>query len=418
MSDLRKKLASGIAAGALLLNLATPAFAGITIEVSGNGSDSENEVELEYEHEVEVTQSNYADVQNEIKAEASTGENEAEDNTGGNVEVESGDATTKVTVTNSLNSNVAKVDACCVGDVEAKISGNGTDSENEIELELENEVKVDQYNDALVINNVDAEAETGENEAEDNTGGSVKVTSGNAETTVAVSNNANHNSAWVTGSGDGGSLTALITGNGSDSENEIELELENETKIDQDNYADILNEIDAEAETGENEAEDNTGGEVEVESGDATVDVTVDNWVNFNWADVDACGCLEDILAKVSGNGTDSENEIEAEIEFETKADQYNDFDCKGEIKDACADVKAEAETGENEAEDNTVAPDEDPTISSGDASSTVEVTNSANSNVYGELPEDGPEWPWEGLSFNLNFSFDLQDLLAALLGD
>lgn len=417
MNDLKKKVASAIAAGTLLLNLATPAFAtSLTLEVSGNGSGSDNEVELEYEQEVTVNQTNFADVQNTIKVEAETGGNEAEDNTGGDVAIETGDATTNVTVSNTLNSNVAHVDACCFGDVSATISGNGSDSENEIELELENEVKVLQLNDALVINNVDAESETGENEAEDNTGGSVKIETGNASTTVSVSNAANSNSAWVSGgNGSGGSLSAIISGNGSDSDNEIELELENETEVNQTNLADIQNDVKVEAETGDNEAEDNTGGDVEISTGDATADVTVDNLVNFNWADIDGCGCLSEILAKVSGNGANSENEIEAELETELTANQLNDFDCKGDITDACADVDAELSTGDNEAEGNTQG-GEDPTIETGDADATVEVNNSGNSNVFGDVPDPEVEWPW-GFDFNFNFSFSLEDLLAALLG-
>ena len=76
MNDLKKKVASAIAAGTLLLNLATPAFAtSLTLEISGNGSDSNNEVELEYEQEVTVNQTNLAEVQNTIKVEAETGGN-------------------------------------------------------------------------------------------------------------------------------------------------------------------------------------------------------------------------------------------------------------------------------------------------------------------------------------------------------
>jgi len=417
MNDLKKKVASAIAAGTLLLNLATPAFAtSLTLEVSGNGSDSDNEVELEYEQEVTVTQTNVANVLNDVKVEAETGGNEAEDNTGGDVEIETGDAEANVTVSNTLNSNVAHVDACCLGDVTAKISGNGSDSDNEIELELENEVEVTQANEANVWNYVDVEAETGENEAEDNTGGSVKIGTGNATTTVSVSNAANSNSAWVSGgSGSGGSLSALILDNGSDTDNEIELELENETELTQGNLANILNDVDVEAETGDNEAEDNTGGPVEISTGDATVDVTVDNLVNFNWADIDGCGCLEDILAKISGNGADSDNEIEAELESELEVTQANDFDCKFTDKDACAKVDAELSTGDNEAEGNTQG-GEDPTIETGDANADVEVNNSGNSNVFGDVPDPELEWPW-GFDFNFNFSFDLEDLLAALLG-
>jgi hypothetical protein len=206
----------------------------------------------------------------------------------------------------------------------------------------------------------------------------------------------------------------LITGNGSDSDNELDLELENEVKLEQNNWADILNDVEVKSQTGDNEAEDNTGGEVEIETGDATADVTVDNMVNFNWADIDGCGCLEDLLAKISGNGTDTDNKIKAELESELKAEQNNDFDCKGEIRDACAEVDVDLETGDNEAEDNTLGGD-DPAIETGDADADVEVSNSGNSNVFGSVPELELDFPWFDL--NLNISIDLEDLLDALLG-
>jgi hypothetical protein len=417
MSDYRKKITSAVAAGALLLNLVTPAFAGVTIEISGNGDNTENEVEFEHENEVKVTQTNVANVLNDVKAEAKSGDNEANYNVGGDVEINAGKDTTDVPVNNTLNTNVAKVDACCEGDVEAKIHGNGPDTDNEIELELENEVEIKQANQADVWNYIEAEAESGDNEAEGNVGGGVKITSGHAKSTVAVSNTANSNSAWVAGKGNGGKLSAIISENGPDSDNEIELELENEVELLQGNLANILNDVEAEADSGDNKAEENVGGDVVIEAGDATVDVTVDNLVNFNWADVDGCGCIEDILAKIHGNGPDAENEIEVELETETEVEQANDFDCKFTEKDACASVKAEAESGDNKAKDNVEGDDKDPSIESGDASSTVEVNNSGNSNVFGDLPEDHDDDAWEGFHFNFNFSFDLEDLLDALLG-
>ena len=417
MTDLKKKFASAIAAGALLVNLSTPAFASsYEFVVTGNGSESDSEVKFEQENEVTVNQSNYADVTNDVKVYANTGENSAEDNTGGDVEIKTGDSDTTVAVSNTLNSNVAQVDACCAADVTAKISGNGEESDNDIDLELENEVKVNQYNDADVKNYVETKSETGENEAEGNTGGDVTIKTGNADTTVTVATLANSNSAWVTGGdGEGGSVSAIIADNGSDSDNEIELELENETDLDQSNYADILNDVEVRAESGENEAEDNTGGEVEIKTGDVTADVTVDNMANFNWADIDGCGCLEDLLAKINDNGEESDNEIKAELENEQDVNQYNDLDCSDEEKDACAEVEVKLDSGENEAEDNTQGDGEDPTIKTGDAGADVDVENTGNSNVFGGDHEFEWEMPW-GFDFNLNLSFNLEDLLGALM--
>jgi hypothetical protein len=412
--EFKKKLFSSLAAGAMLLYTVTPVAAGITLEVSGNGSDSDSEIKYEQENEVEVTQVNEAEVLNDVEVKVDTGDNEAEDNTNGDVKIKTGDAETNVTVSNTLNSNVAEVETCCTGDVEAKISGNGTDSDNEIKLELENETEVEQYNAATVLNYVEAKSDTGDNEAEDNTGGEVEIKTGDAVTNVSVSTAANTNSAWVMGEGDGGSLSAMISDNGSDTDNEMKLELEDETELLQTNAAEILNDVEVKSDTGDNEAEDNTGGKTEIETGDAMADVSVDNMANFNSADIDGCGCLEDVLAKIHGNGTDSDNEIKAELESEKEVEQYNDLDCKGEIKDACAEVEVKLDTGDNEAEDNTLGGD-DPAIETGSAEADVDVSNSGNSNVYGSSSESEWEMPW-GFDFNFNFSFDLDDLMDALM--
>ena len=69
--DLKRKVATGIATGALLANVVAPmAFAGTTIEISGNGSGSENWVETTQSSNTTVTQNNVAEVQNIVEAEA------------------------------------------------------------------------------------------------------------------------------------------------------------------------------------------------------------------------------------------------------------------------------------------------------------------------------------------------------------
>lgn len=402
MTNFKKQIITAAATGAMLLNIATPALAGTTITVSGNGSYSDNEVDIEQENKTEVNQWNEADVQNEVKVTSNTGDNKAEDNTGGNVKIDTGDSTSKVTVNNNLNSNAADVDCCQAnGDTTVEVSGNGTDSDNNVWLDNENKVDVDQTNKAKVDNDVNVDSNTGDNDAEDNTGGNVEILTGDTDTTVKVNTSANSNWAKVGGSSNGGSLTAKILGNGEDSDNEIDLELENNVYLDQWNEADVENDVDVDSETGDNDADDNTGGDVIIDTGDATTKVIVDNMVNFNAADVD-CGCvLDDIDAKVSGNGTDSDNEIELELEGKTDADQTNKFDCAGQ--DACSDVEVDSDTGDNDAEDNTGPVDSDPSIETGDADTEVHVDNSGNSNAFGvdlgdlDLPN--------GLS--LNFSFD-----------
>ena len=404
---LKKQIISILASGAVLLQATIPAFADTTLVISGNGADSENEVEIKLNQSTVVTQNNDATIDNHVNASSDTGDNEAEENTGGDVSISTGDATTDVNVQNTVNSNAASVDCCGNNNVDVLISGNGADSENEVEVKdgKDSGVEVYQKNVADVKNHVDADSNSGDNEAEENTGGDVSIETGDASATVAVSTTANANLAQVGGNGSTPTMSLRILDNGADSENEIELDLDGGVLLTQDNDAEVKNKVDADADTGDNEAEENTGGDVSIETGDATVDVTVDNMVNFNWADVD-CGCLYDLLAKVAGNGVDSENEIEAKLGGDLEVFQDNVAD---KLKN---DVDADADSGDNEAEENTGDVEgSDPSIVTGDADTTVEVGNAGNSNSYGaDVPADFPE-----VGFNFNVSLSWAQLMALL---
>lgn len=421
MNKFQKSLASAVAAGALLLNGLMPVLGATTIVISGNGSDSYNKADVDLQSTTNVQQSNNADVYNNVDVDASTGDNDAKDNTGGEVAIETGDADVNVEVSNVLNSNSAEVDCCPGGDVDVLIDNNGSDSKNKVYLDMNSggennaNVAVRQANNAQVKNIVDAEAETGDNDADDNIGGDVSIKTGDADTSVKLSTAANTNSAKVGGNGQGSSLSAIISGNGTDTYNKIDLDLESATWFLQSNFADIYNDVDAEAETGDNDAKDNTGGEVAITTGDADTDVTVDNMVNFNWAEGD-CGCLyEDLLVKIVDNGSDTTNKIEALLASELGVLQDNCTKEGSPLKDCEIDnfVDADADSGDNKVEDSTDGDDNDPSIETGDADATVELENSGNSNVYGSTPD----WEFPDFDLDLHFSFDLNDLLDWLMG-
>src|SRR3990167_2963478 len=388
MTNLQKKIATITATAALLVNTALPVLAGTTIEISGNGTYSDNDATVSLGQSTTVVQSNFSDVYNRVDADADTGDNDANDNTGGEVSVETGDASVDVRVSNALNSNTAG-------------------------LKMGSSTELYQENVADVTNKVYADADTGGNDAEDNTGGSVSVETGNASVKVDLATTANSNSAKVGGEGEGGSLSAWITGNGTYSDNDIDLELGSLVLLAQSNFADVYNKVDADADTGDNDADDNTGGDVSVETGDAEVDVEVDNLVNFNWADLE-CGCLlDDLWVKIGGNGSDSDNTIGAELGQETLAFQGNcaedgpegltdnhKEDCELENK-----LELDADSGKNDAEDNTGEPDGDPGIVTGDADASADIENSGNVNVLGDASFDLPE-------FDFDFDFGLNWLL------
>ena len=410
MTKLRNKVLAALSAGAMLLSVVSPVLAAeTTLEISGNGSDSDSTINLGQSNTTAVVQSNNANVTNDVVANADSGHNDANRNTGGDVTVDTGDAKTDVKVSNSLNSNTASVDCCGANDTSVLISGNGDKSDNDVNLTESSKTEVYQDNKAYVKNDIDADANSGKNDANRNTGGSVEVATGDATANVDVSTTANANWAKVGGDGSSSLVDVRILGNGADSDNTVNLGLGNSTILRQDNSAYVKNYIDADADSGHNDANRNTGGDVLIDTGDATADVEVDNMVNFNWADVD-CGCLLDVLAKIAGNGADSDNDIKAKLNNSLNVFQDNCGKREGCKLDN--DVYADADSGENDANRNTGSPaGGDPSVITGDADTFVDVSNSGNSNAYGA----DPDFEWPAFDFNFNFSFDLSDLLALL---
>ena len=391
---INKRIASAIATGALLLNsFAAPAFAATTLEISGNGSKSDSEVKLDLNRSNTVVQNNAANVTNNVDVKANTGKNDANDNTGGDVRIETGDSDVSVAVQNMLNKNSASVGCCESGDTEVKIGNNGSKSDNKVDLDLDNSNEIFQDNEAKVKNDVEVEGTTGKNDAKDNTNGEVSIETGDSDVSVGVLTFANANFASIGGdTGAGGELSLWILGNGSKSDNEIDADLDNSSTVKQDNNAHIYNDVEIDAATGGNDADDNTGGEVSIETGDADVEALVANVGNFNWADL-SCDCLfDDVTAKVAGNGSKSDNELKLDSESENELFQDNYAKLDNDV-DA-----VEASTGDNEAEDNTAYNGEDPSIETGDADVAAEVMNQFNANEAGIGGEFEFEFDWDGM--------------------
>lgn len=409
MLTISKKLATAIATSAILLQAVAPvAFADTAlpvtghdtiIQITGNGSYSDNDAHVSQKSDTQVVQTNIANVTNNVTSHASTGGNDANDNTGGDTAIKTGDAQSTANVSNTLNSNVADVTDCnCDQDTKVLISGNGSDSDNDVRLHNSNDLDVFQTNVAYVTNNVDTKASTGYNDANRNTGGDTTIITGNAKADASVSTVANANQARVSGrDGDGGSLQAIVTGNGSYSDNDIDIHFDRDTALVQDNYADVYNDVYAKAETGYNDANDNTGGDVAIKTGWAKAFANVDTMVNFNAADLD-CGCLRDLKVKIDGNGYDSDNDVKVHL------DDYKDL-FQTNVDYTYNDVYAKAKTGDNDTNRNTGEvdnPNDPVVIITGNAADEANVDNTANLNVIGP----GADFHFPDLS-NVDFSFD-----------
>src|SRR3972149_826803 len=107
---IKRKIATAITTGALLLNSLTPlAFADTTIELSGNGDNSNNNALVSVSSSTTVVQSNTATIVNTVYSDANTGKNDANSNTGGDVKIDTGNATSKVDLSTKANVNKADV---------------------------------------------------------------------------------------------------------------------------------------------------------------------------------------------------------------------------------------------------------------------------------------------------------------------
>ncbi len=414
MNKIQKTIASAVAASAVLVQLAAPALA-TEIVITNNGSGADNYATVVETSTTTVSQSNVANVTNNVDADANTGNNGADFNTGGSTVVKSGDAATSVTVTNELNSNVADLDCCDnTSGTSVKIDGNGAKTDNTVALTNVKVTALNQDNVANVLNNVNADANTGKNGADLNTNGDVLVSSGKASSTVAVSTKANTNFA-VVGSPLGGLPTSatsfIISDNGAYSDNFINATLVKTSSLDQDNLANVVNDVDADAKTSHNGADFNTGGDVYVLSGDAATTASVSNDVNFNYASLN-CECAGwDVLAKINGNGASAgnhhwwldpaDNVINLSL---TSAKAY----AQDNLANLDNDLRwLDAETGHNYADLNTGEGDSDPYVHSGDASSNTAVSNTGNDNIITE--NSVFDWPWT----NVETSFNMSAILA-----
>lgn len=183
MNKYAYKLAAGVAGSAMLLSLfATSVLADSTI--SGNGNGSDNTIVVTDTSNCLVAQGSATLVLAEVSAKASTGGNKANGNTGGDVTIDTGNAsaTSKMTVTGG--DNTVTNPCCCTtspaGPADPTITGNGNNSVNTIVSSGTKNSATIQAGITGAAARVKAKAKTGKNKANNNTGsGAVKVTTGN-----------------------------------------------------------------------------------------------------------------------------------------------------------------------------------------------------------------------------------------------
>src|SRR3989338_11490649 len=114
MVNFKTRISTGIATATILLNVLTPmAYADTTIEISGNGNNSTNDVNVTNNDTTDVNQTNTFNVTLNVSSKAYTGNNKASNNTGGDVTIDTGNATSNVTVNVSGGYNIANIPCAC-----------------------------------------------------------------------------------------------------------------------------------------------------------------------------------------------------------------------------------------------------------------------------------------------------------------
>ena len=128
--------------------------------------------------------------------------------------------------------------------------------------------------------------------------------------------------------------TYEISGNNTDSQSLIDVDFDRDVNLKQKNEADVKNKISIEANSGDNEAENISNGNVEIDTGAVEVGVKVENQLNSNFASIDLCnGCAFEGDFKIAGNNTDTDNTIEFESETELDVEQENEADVENDIE-------------------------------------------------------------------------------------
>lgn len=305
---------------------------------SGNGSDSTNTTALNSIVNSNTFQQNDATVENNLVLASDSGNNAASRNTAGDNTIETGDANVAANVLTFANNNLVggviygvvniygdlvgdivlpdgTVVACCLMDTTIVNSENGSGSTNTASVDQTTNNLTNQSNDLEIDNNLILSATTGGNGAKRNTNGDNSVSTGEANIIANVVNFANNNILggdwWLVIVNEGGKWIGKIIGasentnifgsngfaittdqngevvvtnshNGSGSTDTGQVSQETNNTIVQTNEAKIVNNLNLSANTGENSASNNTGGNNSIETGDANIIANIVNFVNNN----------------------------------------------------------------------------------------------------------------------------------------
>ena len=314
-----------------------PSVLALELNISGNGDGSESSASTVIETTTTVIQENNLNIDNNLSTDANTGGNSVSGNTNSDINIETGDITQSVTVEN--NGNFSSVDIpCCQESSEIEVVNNGSDSINSINLTQSNSTNVIVSQNVNISNTINGYANTGDNSSNNNTQGSVLISSGNIKVSGGIMNGPLNLSSITAGTG-GFGILASINQNGANSDSKIYADFNNETNIFQLFHADIGNFVNWRLNTGGNEASENTGSDIDIKTGGIEFDFFIRNLLNIGKVDL---GCCVFDPGDPAIEEEPAEEDVEQDEEDEEDGDNDNDDDGgDGEILPSAAATEA-----------------------------------------------------------------------------
>lgn len=177
----------------MILAAAAPSFAATNVTMNNTGPYSLNRVRVLKGTTTNVNNLQGAFVYNKVKSENNTGGNSATLNTNVTGGGSTGNATSNLTVTNTVNTAVTAIDGCgCPeGDTNVDMSNTGPYSINKVKVDESNTTTVNNVQLGIVINRIRSSNNTGGNSATLNTNVATAGT-GNASSDINVVNDVNY----------------------------------------------------------------------------------------------------------------------------------------------------------------------------------------------------------------------------------
>lgn len=160
----------------------------LNVNISDNGTNSQNLVDLNLSNNTSIDVNQYAYINNTVNGDANTGLNSANDNSGGDVSIKTGNINVSDDIRNHQINNTYVSAGAGGTDLNVKISGNGSDSNNLVALSLSNNLLINVQNISDILNSSNWFLNTGGNSANGNSGGSVAIITGDINVNTKITN--------------------------------------------------------------------------------------------------------------------------------------------------------------------------------------------------------------------------------------